>query len=435
MRRRFRLFLWFFKAFLRKYFKVIIFGLILGTAVFFFYSYFAHLLPWPKKTIRVGLVGRYTPSDLPLSVLEKISRGLVKINLEGSPVPDLAEKWEVNDGGKVYTFHLKKGLTWQNGTPLKAGEIHYDLKDVGLTAKNDSVLEFRLKEPFSPFPTILAQPIFKKGFLGVGEYKVTSIQSTGNFIQSIKLENEDVLVFKFYPTEKAALLGFKLGEVDELRAIIDPSELTNWPGIRITREIGYDQFVAVFYNMTDPQLSTKPLRLALTYAIEKPLDKTRALCSLNPNSWAYNSEVKSYDYNLQKAKEFLEESKLKEVNLELTTTFSQLPVAEKIKDSWEELGVKTTVKVVSVFPETFQAFLASQEIPDDPDQYTLWHSTQKRTNITGYDNPRVDKLLEDARKTLNKKERLAYYLDFQRFLVEDAPAAFLFHPTVYTITR
>lgn len=435
MRRRLRLFLWFFKAFLRKYFKLILVGLILGTSVFFFYSYFAHLLPWPQKTIRIGLVGRYTPSDLPLSVLEKISRGLVKINLDGSAVPDLAEKWEVKEEGKVYTFHLKKGLTWQDGTPLKAGDIHYNLKDVELTAKNDSILEFRLRESFSPFPTILAQPVFKKGFLGVGEYKVSSIQSTGNFIRTIKLENKEVLVFKFYPTEKAVLLGFKLGEVDELRAIIDPSELTNWPGIRITPEIRYDQFVAVFYNTKDPQFSTKALRLALTYAIEKPLDKTRALCPLNPNSWAYNSEVKSYDYNLQKAKEFLEESKVKEVNLELTTTFSQLPVAEKIKESWEKLGVEATVKVVSVFPESFQAFLASQEIPDDPDQYTLWHSTQERTNITGYDNPRVDKLLEDARKILDKKERQAQYLDFQRFLVEDAPAAFLFHPTVYTISR
>lgn len=435
MRRRFRLFLWFFKAFLRKYFKVIIAGLILGISVFFFSSYFAHLFPRPKKTIRIGLVGRHTPSDLPLQILKKISQGLVKISPDGSPLPDLAEKWEVKEEGRVYLFHLKKGISWQDGTPLKAGDIHYDLEDVESTAKDDSTLELRLKEPFSPFPTVLAHPIIKKGFLGVGQYKVSSIQSSGNFIRSIKLENEDVLVFKFYPTEKAAILGFKLGEVDELRAITDPSSLVDWPGIHITPEIRYDQFVAVFYNTREEPLSTKTLRLALTYAMEKPSDKTRALCPLNPHSWAYNSEVKSYDYNLQKAKEFLKESKLEEVNLELTTTFSQLPVAEKIKESWEKLGLEITVKVVSVIPESFQAFLASQEIPDDPDQYTFWHSTQERTNITGYNNPRVDKLLEDARKISDKKERQAHYLDFQRFLVEDAPAAFLFHPTVYTITR
>ena len=78
--------------------------------------------------------------------------------------------------------------------------------------------------------------------------------------------------------------------------------------------------------------------------------------------------------------------------------------------------------------------MASQEIPADPDQYTLWHSTQS-TNITGYNSPKIDKLLEDGRKISDKEERKAIYLDFQRFLVEDTPAAFLFHPTVYTIIR
>lgn len=434
MRRGLRLFLWFFKAFLKEYFKIIILGLVLGIFVFFFYSRFAHLLPRSKKTAKVGLIGRYTPSDLPRSILQKISRGLVKVNPDGSVSDDLAESWEVKEEGKVYVFHLKKGFFWQDRTPLKATDIHYDLKNIELKAKDDYTLEFRLKEPFSPFLTVLNQPIFKKGLLGVGKYKVTSIKSSGKFVQSIKLENEEALVFKFYPTEKAAILGFKLGEIDKLENISDPSAFENWSGVRIVPKIRQDQFVAVFYNTKDSQLSTKALRQALTYAIQKPLDKFRALGPLNPNSWAYNSQVKPYNYNSQKAKELLKESKSKEVNIELTTTFSQLSFAEKVEKLWEELGIKTTIRVVSSLPESFQAFLASQEIPADPDQYTLWHSTQN-TNITGYNNPKVDKLLEDARKILDHEERKAKYLDFQRFLVEDAPAAFLFHPTVYTVSR
>lgn len=435
MRRGIRLFLWFFKAFGKKYFKIIILGLILGISVFFFYPRFERFLPKPKKTIKVGLIGRYTMDSLPLSILGKLSRGLVKINLDGSASPDLAEKWEVKEEGKVYLFYLKEGVFWNDGAPLKAEDIHYNLKEVEVKAKDDKTLELRLQEPFSPFPVILNQPVFKKGLLGVGKYKVTSIKSSGKFIQSIKLESEDAhLVYKFYPTEKAAILGFKLGEIDELVNISNLSDLENWPQIRIVPKICQGQFVAIFYNTKGGQLSQKTLRQALTYALVKPEDKSRTLGPLNPNSWAYNSQTKPYHRDIQKAKKLLGESKLQEVNIELTSTFSQLSSAEKIKKSWEELGVKTTIRVVSTLPENFQAFLVSQKIPSDPDQYTLWHSTQN-TNITGYNNPKVDKLLEDARKIPDQEERKVKYLDFQRFLVEDAPAAFLFHPTVYTISR
>ena len=78
----------------------------------------------------------------------------------------------------------------------------------------------------------------------------------------------------------------------------------------------------------------------------------------------------------------------------------------------------------------FQSMLIAQQIPQDPDQYFLWHSTQQ-TNFTGYKNPHVDKLLEDGRKTLDQKERRSAYLDFQQYLVEDSPAIFLRHLTLY----
>ena len=422
---------WFFKAFLEKYLKVIILSLVLGISA----ARFGHLLPTPKKTLKVGLVGRYTTENLPMDVLSKISRGLVKTNSDGSPSPDLAESWEIKEEEKLYIFHLKKGIFWQDETPLKAKDVRYDLEDIEIRTKNDHILEFTLKEPFSPFPNILSQPIFKKGLLGVGKYKVTAIKSSGKFIQSIKLTNEETsLIYKFYPTEKAAILGFKLGEVNRLEKITNISDLENWPKIRVIPEIDYRQFVAVFYNTKSSQFSQKTIRQALTYALKKPSDETRALGPFNPNSWAYNSQVKPYEQDILKAKSLLEEAEVKNLEIELATTFSQLPFAETIKNSWEESGIKTKIKVVSTLPETFQAFLASQEIPADPDQYTLWHSTQS-TNITGYNNPKIDKLLEDGRKISDEEERKAIYLDFQRFLVEDTPAAFLFYPTVYTIIR
>jgi len=434
MRRRFRLFLWFFRDFFKKYSRLVIISLIIGVFLFGFTSRFSHFLPQLKKTKRIGIVGRYTTGSLPFWILEKISYGLTKKNPDGSPAPGLAQSWEIKEEGKIYLIQLQSGLIWQDKTPLKAKDILYDLENIEITSQDDYFLEFKLQEPFSPFLTLLNRPVFKKGLLGIGEYQVQAIEFSGDFIRSLKLEGKETLIFKFYPTETAAILGFKLGEIDELKNISNTAVFENWPNIEIKSEIIDNQFVALFYNTKNPRFEDKTLRQALTYALPKPEDESRALGPVNPHSWAYNSQVKPYDYNPVRAQELLKEAEVKDLQIELITTFSQLSYAEKIKEAWQKINIETHIKIASTVPDDFQVLLASQEIPADPDQYTIWHSTQTG-NLTDYNNPKVDKLLEDGRKTLDMAERKAIYLDFQRFLLEDVPAAFLFHPTVYTISR
>ncbi|KKQ55358.1 MAG: ABC-type dipeptide transport system, periplasmic component, partial [Candidatus Woesebacteria bacterium GW2011_GWC1_38_13] len=62
-------------------------------------------------------------------------------------------------------------------------------------------------------------------------------------------------------------------------------------------------------------------------------------------------------------------------------------------------------------------------------------STQSETNITKYKNLRIDKILEDGRVEQDKEKRKELYFDFQRFLIEDSPAIFLYHPVWYNIHR
>ena len=122
-------------------------------------------------------------------------------------------------------------------------------------------------------------------------------------------------------------------------------------------------------------------------------------------------------------------------SLTLSTFAEFVPLAEKIAKDWTDLGITTRVKVESGIPQSYQALLAAQDIPLDPDQYPLWHSTQTQTNITRYGNPKIDKLLEDGRKEIDMENRKKIYYDFQRYLVEDVPAIFLFHPTSYRVWR
>jgi peptide/nickel transport system substrate-binding protein len=186
-------------------------------------------------------------------------------------------------------------------------------------------------------------------------------------------------------------------------------------------------------------LSSKAVRQALAYTIPKPEDsKQRALGPINPKSWANNPQIKSYSYSLETAKELLEGEFNQDdalPSIELTTTQAYADLADQIAESWRLLGFEVNLKIVN-FPDTigFQALLIGQQSPSDPDQYTLWHSTQA-TNFTHYNSPRVDKLLEDGRKIIDKDERTLIYQDFQRFLVEDTPAIFISHLTTNTIER
>ena len=158
---------------------------------------------------------------------------------------------------------------------------------------------------------------------------------------------------------------------------------------------------------------------------------------ISPLSWAYNPQVKEYGYDPTRFKEIMDalpkESK-EGINIKLTTSPSLLSYAEEIARNWNEVGVPTNVQVTPVIPSEFQVFLTILDIPKDPDQYSLWH-TDIPSNISKFSNVRIDKFLEDGRSELNFDARRKIYLDFQRYLLEDLPAAFLYHPVYYTIER
>lgn len=389
---------------------------------------------------KIGLVGRYNLSNLPYEITSLISYGLTIPLPDGSIEPGLAQSWEIRENGKIYIFAIKEDVYWHDGTKVVAKDINYNFSDVSVTVLDDQHIKFELKEPFSPFPVVVSRPIFKKNLVGLGDYRAKSINTSGQFIRKLALEpigkqNKPHLLFHFYPNEEAAKIGYKLGEVDSLEDILSPNELENWPNTKIEKTIKYDRYTAIFFNTQVEKLADKPIRQALAYAVNKRWEP-RATSSYNPNSWAFNSTVKAYGLDLENAKELIgqDEGKSPLEKISLSTIPSMLNIAEKIKSDWEQLGIETEIKLINSPSEEFEALLVSQQIPRDPDQYVLWHSTQE-TNLSKYKSPKLDKLLEDGRKTLNQDERKRIYEDFQRFLVEDSPAVFLFHPTVYSISR
>lgn len=427
-------------AFLSRFKALIVIGVGFGIFIFLVLNI---ILPkfggWQTK--RIGLSGRYNTNTLPVSILNMIGNGLTALDKNGNVVPSMAASWSTPDKGKTWTFKLKGGLFWQDGRGVISKDVQYQFSDASVTYPNNQTVTFTLLNPYSAFPSVVARPVFRSGLLGTGEWKAKNLNLVGDFVDQITLESnrKQRIIYKFYPTEARLKLAFELGEVDEISDLIDPTPISSWPKIKVTRNTDKGAYVALFFNMNDKIVSDKNLRQALAYATNKDnLGGERAISPIPENSWAYNPQVKQYTYDQEKAKSMisaLPATEKSNLNIVLTTSPLLLPQAELIQKDWEAIGVKTTLQVISNVPTNYQALLAIFDAPDDPDQYSIWHSTQVQTNITHYSNPRIDKLLEDGRTTIDIEERRQIYLDFQRFLVEDSPAIFLYYPTTYTIDR
>ena len=61
------------------------------------------------------------------TVIYNIFEGLVRVSLEDKPEPGLAKSWDVSEDGLTWTFHLRDGLKWHDGTPLTAEHFLYGL--------------------------------------------------------------------------------------------------------------------------------------------------------------------------------------------------------------------------------------------------------------------------------------------------------------------
>lgn len=479
---------WYISAFLKKHKKILISSTLGSILLFLLLSQVSRFIPTIKRTTYVGRVGRFSLSQIPRDIQEKVSFGLTQVDETGEVSPALASSYTSEEGGKSYRFTIHPQMRWQDGKEVTPEDVNYTFSDVQ-TARSPNDIVYRLvakkqdeaaQEPVLPvsFLNIVSQPLFRQietrnlffqrrvKFIGLGKYQIISVIDQGSGIREMTLDSpKDRLVYRFYPTDHSAVVAFKRGEVDQLEEIVDIEDLAEAGGLTLESVVHPDQFVGVFFNLTykngeDLVFANKNLRQALNLAIKKS-DVNRVLSPISRASWAYvrdEGDLDRFDQNMDSAVNLLVKSESPTalmIQLQTTPTYAYL--AEDIKLDWEELGMlaseqcksakdavlsqcenkKISVDVrITSFPDTstYQAMLVGQQIPKDPDQYYLWHSTQA-TNITRYKNAKVDKLLEDGRRSQGISERRLMYQEFQQILVKDSPVVFLNSITTYNVSR
>lgn len=432
MRKIIRRYVWLTTAFFKQYLGIIIIGLLVslfaGTIVLNVLS----RLPTKKTTFRIGLIGVYNSNNLPQLVKAILAAGITTVGPNQTIVNNLSTKLEISPDEKTYIYHFKDGLNWNSDTPFKSTDINLTIPSVKTSFPTDNSISFELPEKFSPFPSLLINPITDKSGDLVSNFKIFLSQNTNGNLTRIELTSNDLkLIIKIFPNVNQVITAYRLGEVDTIFGLISNPENDYKEDGHIEQTVNFNQSVVLFFNTQDPSLKDRSVRQAIAYAIkDKSPNNHRSLGPINPLSWAYNPLVKTYDFDSTKAKKYL-----KDISIELAAHPQFMSLAENIKKDLEEIGVAVNLKISTSRPSNFQIYLSLFDSPIDPDQYIHWHSTQSQTNKSLLDNDKIDKLLEDGRRTLSISDRKRIYAEFQRTFSEELPALFLYHPRYLNLTR
>ncbi|MFA5136863.1 MAG: ABC transporter substrate-binding protein, partial [Patescibacteria group bacterium] len=278
--------------------------------------------------------------------------------------------------------------------------------------------------------------------------KVDRIKYKSDTITEINLSpnKKDLprLVYKFFPNESQMINAYKLGQINQMSVTKKnlADVFTTWKNTNVEKTIDYSNLLTLFFNYKNPFFAEKEIRSAVKMSMDQTVFKelgVTAKSSIPPGSWAYNEDLKDPVYDPDLAKKIVKKYReaTDSAKLNFNTFYDYLDIASVINENLNEIGLPTNLNITS-FSNTknFDLMLAFLKIPEDPDQYYYWHSTQNLSSLTGYRNLKVDKLLEDGRReSFDQKDRLKYYLDLQKNLDEDSAAVFIYFPYIYTISR
>jgi peptide/nickel transport system substrate-binding protein len=437
-----------------------------------------------KPTFIEGVVGTpaypnplFDSSETAKDISSLIFRGLTRTNSKGELEPDLAKDFKkISD--TEYLFSLKKDVFWHDGEEFTSDDVVYtvgltqepsyqgplaaNFKDVEVEKVNDYQVKFKLKEPFSPFPYTTTIGIIPKHIplkkykpIGTGPFQVKKIDK-----EKIVLTNNNLnLVFKFYKNIDQVKIALNLGGIHAFGGS-GPQEVESLERFGMVKPYYHSlpfREAVVFFNTKTAFLQEKNTRQALSYVVdkenlEKQIGGEKAVVAKNQLplvNWVNNSKER-YPYNLEEAKKRLDAAGFKfeagawqKENKKLSLTITNVydpelnSISNFLKEAWINLGIMVETEIVS--PETlrkevipngnFEVLVNFQEISPDPDQYVLWHTTQvQKSNITGISKSKLDKILEDSRKSSDQKDRSEKYRLFTTLLSDEAPAIFLYYP-------
>lgn len=444
----------------------------------------AQISPRKGGTLRLGMSGggrmdsldpRTYADVIPVACSLMIWNSLVEVDAQGNAVPELAESWESRPGATEWIFDIRKGITFGSGKTLDADDVVYSIDLVrkgppngttnGLFALIKSVtktspnqIKIELSSGNADFPYTLAD--YHMIVVPAGTTDFSKADGTGAFVLTdwkpgirfaVKRKpgnywkhncgNFDAVELQYLPDTAARMQALLTGQVDAINQVEPKTAalLAKRNSIRISRTVGTGSRFAFVAQTDKNPFANRDLLLAMKYGIDRQriVDNVFSGYASIGNDHTVGPSTRYFDPNQEqrrfdpdKARFHLKKSGFTG-SLELQVSEGAFVGATEaglvFQDSAKQSDLKVDIKRVAgagywdkvwLKVPFCAVFWGAQPTADR----ALSQSFQSGApwNDTRYANPKLDRLLLDARVELDDTKRRVMYAEAQALVADDA---------------
>ena len=456
--------------------------------------------PTPGGILKVGLQSDPTaldPQKQSLTaiwhVIEHIYQGLTRIKPDLTVEPGLAEGWEISEDGTSYMFVLREGVTFHDGTPLKASDVKFTFERLvdpatastgaselasmkSVEATDDRTVVMTLHAPDASLLATLAggtTVIYSEEFVKANNNDVSQVANgTGPFkfveyvpnTRIVLERNEnyweeglpylDGIEMTIASDDTARTAAVVTGTVDfiEYAPLRDIPTLEQDPTLKLAGESNTNiRFIG--FNLSKEPFNNPLVRQAIAAVVDREAmlgptvfgygTPTEVL--FPPDFWAaLQQEVRPPD--VERARELMAEAGFADGFNTTITSWSQYSflsnAAVVLQEQLRQIGIEAELNLVenaTMFEQVYDPAAKNYEIAVtgesayvDPNTLILPNfKSGENGNFTGYSNPEVDQLIEQGIASTDQDERARIYQEIQTILLEDLPWINLFVANQY----
>jgi peptide/nickel transport system substrate-binding protein len=408
-------------------------------------------------------------------VYANVFEGLTRIGPEGAVKPALAEKWTISDDGLTYTFELREGAKFHDGTTLDASDVVFSLDRARaedstnaqkalfsaidkVEATGGNTVVVTLSEPSGAFlynmgwgDAVIVAPesadTNKENPVGTGPFKLdnwqrgSAITLTRNADYWGDQAKLDTVTFRFIPDPAAATAALLAGDVQAFPNLPAPEAIAQFEADpRFTVVIGSTEGETILStNNKKPPFDDVNVRRAMAHAIDRQAIIDGAMFGLGtpigthfaPHNPAYVELSETYEFNPEKAKALLAEAGFEggiTATLKLPPPSYARRGGEIIASQLRDVGIDLEIIPLEwgqwleqVFKgKDFDLTIVSHTEPNDIDIYA------RDDYYFQYENPDFKALIDKLNVTADEEERFALYRQAQQIITDDAVNVYLF---------
>lgn len=428
-------------------------------------------------------------------VLFNLFEGLVKPDKDGNLVPAIASAYSISDDGMVYTFTLREGVKFHDGSLVTADDVIYSIKrSAGMlgdsehginkeaalsciesieavkNAEGKDAVVLNLNTPNTELISYLTVEVIPKDYdqqatkpIGTGPFKFVSYSPLGSLVME---KNEDYYIkgvpylsevtFKIAANTDSAFFELLAGAIDMFPYLTaeQAEQLTDVYDIKI----GHMNLVqGLFLNNTAEPFDNMLVRQALFYGIDA--DEILKMVGggngsvIRSNMFRgftayYNEELDAtYPYDVEKAKQLLDDAGYPDgfaFTIQVPSNYQyHVDTAQVVVEQLKRIGVQADIQLIEwatwlsdVYKgREYEATIVGLAAKLSPSDILSRYQSGADNNFVNYKNSLFDQTFKEAYSTVDEAEKARLYKELLRMLNEDAASVYIQDPPLLTAVK